>query len=149
MNSSSLCCVLLRPSEKAPRLEVQRPANPHLAVGSGRFQRSLGPFAHRAQSDLGVRFEPALLLEERSRFPLRASKGHPRVSCAFALGNPPSLSRAGEGAASSSESPGEMERAANRLPANQGDPLLEQLHGQKLAAPAPAPARAQPAMLGG
>jgi hypothetical protein len=53
---------------KSTRSEIERSTDPHLLVGAWRFQRSLVPSAHPAQTDFGIRFEPALVLEKRARF---------------------------------------------------------------------------------
>jgi hypothetical protein len=53
---------------KSTRSEIERPGDPHFVVGAWRFQRSLVPSAHPAQTDFGIRFEPALVLEKRARF---------------------------------------------------------------------------------
>ena len=79
--------------------------------------------------------------------PSAPSKGHLRASCAFAVRTLRSLShflrrdRTRPPPAKAQA----MERAAHCLPARHDGSLLEQLHGQELAAPA----RSQPSMGGG
>src|SRR5215210_5253204 len=128
---------------QAPRLEVQRPRDPHLAVGSRSAQVPLFTFSHPAEAHLGVGLQLGLVLEKRSRF-----LGHlqdipePRPLL-FDL-----LVGAFLGRYRTRPPPVEAEtkeRAADGLPANRGGPLPEKLEGEQLAAPA----RAQPAMPGG
>src|SRR5687767_12572966 len=56
---------------EAPRLEVERPADPHLAVGTWGAQGLLFPSAHPAIAHLGVGLQLGLVLEKRSRLLLR------------------------------------------------------------------------------
>lgn len=42
---------------EASRLEVERPGNPHLAVGAGGREGSLSPFSHPAKAHLGIRLQ--------------------------------------------------------------------------------------------
>jgi hypothetical protein len=128
---------------KTTRSEIERPTDPHLLVGARRFQRSLVPFAHPAQTDLGVGLQSGLLLEERARF-LEHRKDiqePPTLLLSSLLGAFLRRDRARPSPAKADA----MEHAAKCLLANQEGPLLEQLIGQKLAAPA----RAQPAVFGG
>src|SRR5215211_3331181 len=60
---------LSRNPMEAPRLEVERPADPHHAVRLQGPQRPLLALAHPAEADLGVGLESGLLLEERSCLP--------------------------------------------------------------------------------
>src|SRR5687767_6823306 len=53
---------------EAPRLEVERPANPYLAVGPRSAQGPLSTPAHPAEAHLGVGLQLGLVLEERTRF---------------------------------------------------------------------------------
>src|SRR3954452_11680047 len=128
---------------QAPRLEVQRPRDPHLAVGSRSAEVLLFAFSHPAVAHFGVSLQLGLVLEKRSRF-----LGHlqdilePRPLL-FDL-----LLGAFLGRYPTRPSPAEaetMERAADGLSANRGGPLPEKLQGEQLATPA----RAQPAMPGG
>jgi hypothetical protein len=48
--------------------EVERPADPHLLVGTRGRQRPLSTPAHPAETHFGVGFQPGLILKERSRF---------------------------------------------------------------------------------
>src|SRR5919202_432078 len=125
---------------QAPRLEVQRPRNPRLAVGPRSAEVLLFTFSHPAEAHLGVGLQLGLVLEKRSRF-----LGHlqdvlePRPLL-FDLLLGAFLGR--DGARPSPAEAQTMERAADGLPANRGGPLPEKLQGEQLAAPA----RAQPAM---
>src|SRR5215210_2086285 len=129
---------------EAPRLEVERPANPCLAVGPRSAQGPLPPPVHPAEAHLGVGLQLGLVLEERPRF-----LGHlqdilkPRVLL-YDLFLRAFLGR--DGARPPPAEAQAVQRAAECLPAHKrGGPLPEKLEGKELAAPA----RAQPAMLGG
>src|SRR5215212_2096595 len=129
---------------EAPRLDVERPANPCLAVGPRSAQGPLPPPAHPAEAHLGVGLQLGLVLEERPRF-----FGHlqdilePGVLL-FDLLLGAFLGR--DGARPPPAEAQAVQRAAQCLPAHErGGPLPEKLEGKELAAPA----RAQPAMLGG
>jgi hypothetical protein len=132
---------------KAARFEIQRPADPHFARLVPGVRRGLCVFppSYLAKAYFGIGLKPRLILEKGScpsRIE-RTSSSLSRFRWCCSLG---SLSRAEPDAASSSaEATKAMECAAKRLSARQdGCSLLEQLHGQKLAAPA----RAQPSMRG-
>src|SRR5215216_2546468 len=134
---------LSRHPMEAPRLEVERPADPHLAVRPRGPKRPLLALAHPAEADPGVGLKPALVLEEGARLlDHRKDIRKPRPLSLFVLFGAllgPDRTRPPPAEAQA------MERAANRLSAQQGGPLLEQLHGQELAAPA----RSQPPVGGG
>src|SRR5215204_1996427 len=134
---------LARDPMEAPGLEVECPADPHFAVRPRGPQRFLLALAHPAEADPRVGLESGLVLEEGARLlDHRKDVQEPRPLSLFVLFGavlgpdrtwpPPAEAQA-------------MKRAANRLPAYQGGPLLEQFHGQKLAAPA----RSQPSVGGG
>src|ERR687897_2842547 len=52
---------------EAPRLEVERPGNPHLAVGTRGAQGLLFPSAHPAKAHFGVGLQLGLVLEKGPR----------------------------------------------------------------------------------
>src|SRR5215211_657435 len=128
---------------QAPRGEVERPADPHLAVGARRSKGPLFTFAHPAESDLGVRLQAGLVLKERSRLldHRKDVQEPPALVLLVIFGVLLGRDRARPPPAKAQT----MEHATEGLRANQDDSPLEQLHGQKLAAPA----RAQPAVFGG
>src|SRR5215208_5946704 len=129
---------------QTPCGEVESPADPHFAVGPRGAERLLFACAHPAEAHLGVGLQLGFVLEKRARLLPRHSPDvlQPGVLLFDVLlgvfvgpdGTRPPPAEAEP-----------VERAAHRLPAYQeGGPLLEQLEGDELAAPA----RAQPAVVG-
>src|SRR5215212_7282214 len=106
---------LSRHPMEAPRLEVERPADPHLAVRPRGPKRSLLALAHPAEADPGVGLKPALVLEEGARLlDHRKDIRKPRPLSLFVLFGAllgPDRTRPPPAEAQA------MERAANRLSA--------------------------------
>src|ERR687897_4847 len=130
---------------EAPRLEVERPADPHLAVGTRGAQGLLFPSAHPAKAHLGVGLQLGLVLEKRPRL-LRhlqdiLEPGVLLYDLLFGV-----FLRRDEARPPPAEAQA-VQRAAHGLPAQAEEPFPfpEKLHSEQLAAPA----RAQPAMFDG
>ena len=135
---------LPRDPVQASRVEVERPGNPHLAVGPRSLQTPLSPFSHPAEAHLRVSLQFGLILEERGYFLLRhfPDTFEPFALLRALLGG---ILIRSDDARPSPAVLQTMERTANRLPARLRKPFAEELEGEELAAPA----RAQPAMIHG
>src|SRR5918994_4280383 len=121
---------------EAPRLEVERPADPHLAVGTRGAQGLLFPSAHPAKAHLGVGLQLGLVLEKRPRL-LRHLQDilKPGVLLYDLLLG---VFLGPHGARPPPAEAQAVQRAAHGLPAHADEPFPfpEKLHSEQLAAPA-------------
>src|SRR5215218_4654934 len=128
---------------EAPRLEAQRPADPHLAIGAWGAKGPLFTSAHPTEAHLGIRLQLGFVLEKRAGL-LRHLQDvfEPGV---LALDLLLGAFLGPDGARPPPAVLQPVQRAAKCLAARGGEPLSHKLQAEELATPA----RAQPAMLDG